>query len=422
MKQEKTERKSVFWLVIFRLIAMTSLLISALIIQFAASSFPAVTPYYALIFGVYALSLVYLAFYYGSRHYTIQAYIQLFFDILIITAFVYISGGVTSATYALYIFAIIGAGLVVGRRAAFLFAALSAISFGLLVDGLYFGLIPYFRPEHAFDFSFGNLLFTLVTAWTSFFVIAVLMNSLAGELRKTRAALRLTEKELIIRERLAEAGRFSAGLAHEIRNPLAAISGAVQVLRDGLAPGDANRELMDIVVKESRRVSQAIDQFLDFASAGRETFTDADLAGLMDETVKILRAGGELNGKIAVGGNYAASGVRYFGSANQFKQVFWNLARNAVKAMPEGGTFTIDFERRKKDVVLRFADTGRGMTAEERARIFEPFYSGFGNGRGLGLATVRRIVDDYDGRIDVASEPGRGTDIVVTLPVVRPTG
>lgn len=422
MKREQTERKSVFWLIIFRLIALTSLLISALIIQFAASSFPAVTPYYALIFGGYALSLVYLAFYYGNRNYSTQAYVQAVIDVLLVTAFVYISGGVTSATYALYIFAIIGAGLTIGRRAAFLVASLSAIFFGLLVDGLYFGLIRYFRPEHAFDFSFGNLLFTLVVAWTSFFVIAILMNYLTGELRKTRAALSLTQKELIIKERLAEAGRFSAGLAHEIRNPLAAISGAVQVLRDEPALDAGKRELMDIVVKESRRVSQAIDQFLDFSSAGRETFTDADLAALMDETVKILRAGGELNGKVAVGGNYAASGVRYFGSANQFKQVFWNLARNAVKAMPEGGTFTVDFERRKKDVVLRFADTGRGMTAEERARVFEPFYSGFGNGRGLGLATVRRIVDDYDGRIEIDSEPGRGTDVVITLPVIRPRG
>ena len=243
----------------------------------------------------------------------------------------------------------------------------------------------------------GSVLFTMLVAWAVFFVIAFLMNYLSGNLRKTREALRTAQKELIIKERLAEAGRVSATLAHEIRNPLAAISGSVQVMRNDLALGDANRALMDIVVRESERVSQSIDQFLDFAAPGKEPIAEVNVADLLDETLTMLRSCGELNGNIRLEGNHSGTELRFVASANQFKQVFWNLTKNAIKAMPGGGTLTIDLQKAKGALKIRFADTGIGMTAEDKAHIFEPFYSGFENGRGLGMANVRRIVDDYEG-------------------------
>jgi len=119
-----------------------------------------------------------------------------------------------------------------------------------------------------------------------------------------------------------------------------------------------------------------------------------------------------------VAGNYQSSQVRYYGNANQFKQIFWNLTKNAIKAMPRGGTLTIDFvSNGKRELAIRFADTGKGMSQESRQRLFEPFYSGFENGRGLGMAVVRRIVDDYEGKIRVSSEVDRGTTILITLPL-----
>jgi two-component system sensor histidine kinase PilS (NtrC family) len=178
---------------------------------------------------------------------------------------------------------------------------------------------------------------------------------------------------------------------------------------------------MGIVLKESTRVSHSLDQFLDFALPAKQVFSPINLGDLLDETVKILQAGGELNGKVELLGNFRNSIVPYFGNAGQFKQVFWNLVKNAVKAMPEGGRLTLDFpESRRKEVRVVVADTGRGMNDEEKEHLFEPFYSGFENGRGLGMSIVRKIVDDYDGRIDVRSEPGQGTEIAITLPQRRP--
>jgi len=299
-----------------------------------------------------------------------------------------------------------------------LIVALSAILFGLLIDGLYFRIIPYFASDYPADLSFGSVLFTIFIAWGVFFVIALLMNSLTENLRRTGEKLRLAQKELDIKERLAAAGQVAANLAHEIRNPLAAVAGSVQVLKSELRLTNDQKNLMNIILRESERASQSIEQFLDLASPGKQVFSSINLSEVLRETLTVLKAGGELDSQYDVAGNYQSSEVRYFGNANQFKQIFWNLTKNAIKAMPRGGTLTVDFTSNgNRELAIRFADTGRGMGQESRQRLFEPFYSGFENGRGLGMAVVRRIVDDYEGKIQVSSEVDRGTTILITLPL-----
>jgi len=424
MKMERLiEKKHVLLYNLYRLAVLTSLLVSAFIIQLSSPDSQPNLPFYYLILGAYGFSAVFFGLHVWGRRLVAQAYVQVVFDLLLITSFVYISGGLASSMYFLYLFPIIAAGLVISGRAGFLAASLSAIFFGLLADGIYFGFIPVFRPEHAVRTSLGSMLVTIFIAWGVFFVIAAMMSYLAGSLRRTREALRAAEKELLVKERLSEAGRVSASLAHEIRNPLAAISGSVQVLKKELALSDEQQDLMDIVLKESERVSHSLEQFLDFALPSKKVFSVISLSDILDETLKIIQGGGELDGKVEVTGNFRTSDLHYYGNAGQFKQVFWNLIKNAVKAMPEGGRLRLDFpEPRKKDVRILVADSGRGMTEEDKEHLFEPFYSGFENGRGLGMSIVRKIVEDYDGRIDVRSELNKGTEVLITLPAPRPAG
>ncbi len=416
-RESAVERRSVLLYNVYRLVVLTSLLVSAFIIQLSSPETQPNPPFYYLVLGAYGFAALFFALYAAGRFLAAQAYVQVVFDLVLITAFVYISGGIASSMYFLYLFPIIAAGLVISGRAGFLAASLSAILFGGLVDGVHFGLIPSFRPEHAVRTTLGSMLVTIFFAWSVFFVIAALMSKLAGGLRRAREALRAAERELLLRERLAEAGRVSASLAHEIRNPLAAISGSVQVLRKELDLTDEQRELMAIVLKESERVSQSLEQFLDFALPAKQVFAPINLRDILDETLKILRSGGELNGQVEVTGNFRASDVPYYGNAGQFKQIFWNLIKNAVKAMPEGGRLRLDFtEPRKKEVGILVADTGKGLSEADKEHLFEPFYTGFENGRGLGLSIVRKIVDDYDGRIEVRSELRQGTEVLITLP------
>jgi two-component system sensor histidine kinase PilS (NtrC family) len=280
---------------------------------------------------------------------------------------------------------------------------------------MYFGIIPYFNPEEAMEISLGLVQNNIFIAASAFFLVAFLINSLTGMLEKTRNELRRAQKELEIKNRLAIAGEVSGQLAHEIRNPLAAISGSVQVLKKELGLRGEQRELMDIVISESKRISQSIEQFLNLASPVQKTFSPINLSTILKETLTLLQHSGEINGDVRVEGNYHSADILYFGNGNQFKQLFWNLVKNALKAMPGGGILTIDFARKKDMVELKFADTGIGMSEEEKERMFEPFYSGFEDGKGIGMAVVRRIVDDYEGKIDVISAPKEGTEVVITL-------
>jgi len=413
----RIEKRNIRTLITARLIIVTTLSVAAVVIQLSTVSFLPLEWFYILILASYALTFLYLVLYRWNTHIRFQAFLQMIFDLLLISALVYVSGGLSGNMYFLFIFAISEASLVLGSRAAYLTASLAAIFFGVLADGMFYGIIPYFNESQAPDLSAGFVLYTIFTAWTLFFVMAFLVNYLATSLRKTRDALGAARRELEIKERLVAAGRMSALIAHEIRNPLAAISGSVKVLKGELALSEEQKRLMDIVIGESRRVSQTIDQFLNLAAPGHEIFMTFDLGEVARETATMLRMSNELDERVTFRVLPEGARVPFYGSPNQFKQVFWNLIRNALKAMPDGGALTIEIGRGPKGGVdIRVADTGKGMSAAERDRMFEPFYSRFEGGQGLGLAVVRRVVDDYGGTIRVASEPNKGTAIGLTFP------
>ncbi|MDI6846460.1 MAG: ATP-binding protein [Candidatus Saccharicenans sp.] len=415
--RETVERKDLLRYILTRLLIITSILIAAFIIQYSTGTdFP--VSFLLTIIVFYGLSLVYFLLYLWGKFLVFQAYLQLILDLLLITWLVYISGGMSTATYLLYIFAIGAAGLVISERATFLAAGLSAVLFGFLVDATYFGFIPYYHPEQAIKQDFGSVLFNLMLAWAVFFAVAFFMSHLSRSLRRTRRDLEQAQKELILRERLAEAGRISAALAHEIRNPLSAISGAVQVLKSEYTGNGDTGRLMEVIVRESSRVSQLLEQFLDFSVPPKKMFVEIDLGMLMNEILEMLRASGELDGeKVRVEGNYLFRKVIYYGNPNHFKQIFWNLVKNALKAMPGGGKLSLNFYNSKREgLKIVISDTGVGLSEKDKENLFVPFYSGFGEGRGLGLATVRKLVEDYEGRIQINSEAGRGTEVIITLP------
>jgi len=411
-----TRRKDIFWFILLRVIIITTILISVVTIHYATSATLSLSAFY-LIFAAYFLSLVYFLLYVWGKNYTLQVYIQIFFDLLLITALVYSSGGLKGSFYFLYVFEIIAASIVLSSSATYITAILSGVLFAALIDGMYLGIIPYYSSETSAPIAMDALINNVFTSWGVFFLVALLMSYLTGKLRKTREELEQAQKELEVKKGLALAGEISAHLAHEIRNPLAAISGSIQVLKKEMALSGEQQDLMNIVVDESDRISKSIEQFLNLASPGKQTFVIVELSQVLKETIMLLQRGGELNGSYHVEGNYGTASIYCYGNSNQFKQIFWNLIKNALKAMPEGGTLTIDLNQRKKsEIELKIRDSGKGMAKEDQERLFEPFYSGFKTGKGIGMAVVRRIVDDYNGKIRVSSELDEGTEIGILLP------
>jgi two-component system sensor histidine kinase PilS (NtrC family) len=224
------------------------------------------------------------------------------------------------------------------------------------------------------------------------------------------------EEEIRAKERAAAIGRMAAGIAHEIRNPLAAMRGSVEILRSHLNPGVAHGRLLDILVRESDRLNKFVEDFLLFARPAQCLRKPLDLVPLLRDSVTLLKNSPEVREKHRVDLRLAAERIPAVGDADKLRQVFWNLAQNGLRAMPAGGTLTIAArETGDGGSEIDFEDAGTGMTEEEKSRLFQPFHSGFAGGAGLGLSIIRQIMEDHRGSIRIDSEKGRGTKVTVHL-------
>jgi two-component system, NtrC family, sensor histidine kinase PilS len=234
------------------------------------------------------------------------------------------------------------------------------------------------------------------------------------ELRRMEGAVRRSE-------RLAGIGRLAANIAHEIRNPLASISGSVEVLRKQPGADAEARQLIDIAVREVDRVNGLISGLLDYARPRAEDRQRLDLGEMVTEIAKVFeqeRRPAEVRVVVE-----AEPGVAIEGASGQLRQVLWNLLRNAATAMPKGGTIRLSVARRDRtngpdEALLSVSDTGIGIPREDLDHIFEPFFSRRKDGTGLGLAITARIVEDHKGTIEVSSEVGKGTTFILRFAAV----
>jgi two-component system sensor histidine kinase PilS (NtrC family) len=233
------------------------------------------------------------------------------------------------------------------------------------------------------------------------------------------------ERSARLQQRLAAVGEMAAGIAHEIRNPLASMSGSMQMLRQELSLSGDQAQLMDIVLRESERLNQTIKSFLAYARPQKLPPQRLDLRTLVLETATLLRNSTDIGERHRVTVRVPEAGVPVDGDEGQMRQILWNLATNGLRAMPGGGELRLGAREEtgpdgQTAAVLEVSDQGTGIPPDEIEMIFQPFRGSFGKGTGLGLAIVHRIVTDSNGRIDVQSAPGRGTTFTARFP--RATG
>jgi len=450
-------------------------------------------------------------------------YIQLTFDILMITLLVYLSGGIISPFYFLYILPIIVASIFLTRRDTVIVATFSFISFGILSDLLYLGIIPYYPNIEVGDVSLGTFIYNMLMSFIAFAAFSIMSSYYFERMRKTGdqlkniqdnlqdmislnnsvmekmengfvtadtqgrivsynakaahllrlkksdnvfellqikttllgssvawqgstpyyfekklhefalgisvtsikkvstfenlfvflitdlSAIKKIEKKLQEKEHLALIGSMAAGIAHEIRNPLASISGSVQFLRKELPLDNDCRGLMDIIVSESARLSSFIEGFLDYSKQAAPEISRFDLAPVLDDVVEML--------------SINLPKVRFLKKFNpdtwvaadlkKIKQLIWNLLSNAVKALHENGEIEINLVHEKDTVLLSVKDFGIGMDRDELKQIFDPFYSKFSFGIGLGMTIVKQIVDEHGFKMEIKSEKKLGTEVSV---------
>jgi two-component system, NtrC family, sensor histidine kinase PilS len=535
-------------LITVRVIASTLLLGSAILIQLnRPGAFP-VDPFFFLIGLTYALSVVYIATLRLVDRYPWLADVQLGADAMLVSAFIHVTGGITSYFSSLYVLPIIAASTIRFRRGALQVAILSALLYLALVSVQYTDVMTYLPaswqievPVELPTLRFAE--YTVAINLFGFFAVAVLSGSLAEGLRSAgarlehasheiedlrafneyvidsllsglmttdrdcrvltfnRAAAAITglapeaaiggdagavlqlpphfsarlaalsergslridlayqspdrraleigltvttlafpdgrsgylftfqdvtdmkrlEHHARLQQRLAAVGEMAAGIAHEIRNPLASMSGSIQVLRQDLPLSQEQAQLMDIVLRESERLNDTIRSFLAYAKPQRFAVSRLDVGKVVQDTALLLRNSADVRDGHVVEVEVPPTPMWYEADENQIRQILWNLATNGLRAMATGGTLKLSVTGEGSpgsgELVLAVQDEGCGIRAEDLDGIFQPFRSSFERGTGLGLAIVHRIVTDYGGVIQVSSTVGTGTSVRVRLPL-----
>jgi len=230
---------------------------------------------------------------------------------------------------------------------------------------------------------------------------------------------RKLEREARVQQRLAAVGEMAAGIAHEIRNPLASMSGSIQILRQELPLTDEQGQLMDIVIRESERLNETIRSFLAYARPQRQSMRYMDVRQVITDTATLLQNSPERGESHRIAVDVPADAVMLQADEGQIRQIVWNLATNGLRAMPSGGRLTLGVTPPAGEaphVVISVSDEGVGIAPEELEGIFQPFRGSFERGTGLGLAMVYRIVSDYSGEVKVNSTRGAGTTVQVRFP------
>jgi signal transduction histidine kinase len=361
----------------------------------------------------YALAAVY-ALLRLQRFLGAVGYAQIVTDQLLWTVIVFLTGGVGSGAVSLYGLTVVAAAIVLGvRGAVFAWIVGAAVYLGmttLLVEGLL--LPPPDQDPSVFATSWRSAGYPLGANLLALAVVAAMCGYLAERLRTAGGDLLRAEARAAAAERLAGIGRLSAGLAHEIRNPLGGISGSIELLRSSPNLSEEDRQLCDIVQREAARLNDLVSDMLELSKPKEPTIDGVDLAKVAAEIVQLASKSGR--GEDVTVRYDGPQGLLVRADSAQLRQLLWNLIRNAVQSSAAGSEVVVTVASSPSGARLEVCDSGKGIPAEAMDKIFDAFFTTRAQGTGMGLAVVKHIVDGHGWRVSVRSDEA-GTVFSVTI-------
>lgn len=302
-------------------------------------------------------------------------------------------------------------------------AVLSGIQYGVLVDLEYYGIINPFgvggRPV-AMDHAWSHVFFKVAIIMWACFAVAFLSGLLSEQLRKTKKELSALEGRVKRVEKLAYMGEMAAGITHEIKNPLASLSGSIQILRSEIPYNSKHDKLMQIVLRETDRLSSLVNNFLLFAKPTVGKIEKIKLESALTDAVRLFERDGTSGGKLTITNEFSPD-IWIEMDPVHLHQVIWNLLLNAAEAIEvEGVIRIITYPIKHNYAGVEIADNGCGMTDELIKSIFNPFFTTKPKGTGLGLSIVHSILESYSTWLDVKSEINKGTTFMLKLKRIDP--
>jgi two-component system, NtrC family, sensor histidine kinase PilS len=538
-------------LILSRVAMATFLLVIFIFLQIKLPDFfsqPTISYFYAIIAQLYLLSLVFSILSRIITSHRAHLYLQTMTDVVMITALIFVTGGIRSTYAVFYPLVIIYAVLYLGRNGGLITASAASIAYGLLIDLEYYRVIIPLSHPYIWEVpdTAGHVFLRIFVNIISFYLIALLASFVVEKEKKTRALLaeresafnqldllyraiiesvdagiltidlegriksfnraaeeitgwrfaslankrlqdifpnweelymhkdntgenvkgrfempvvviqdrhlilgcalsalrdhsgkkigdilifqdltKVKELEAVLERnrRLAFVGEMAAGLAHEIRNPLASISGSIQMLMKEASLGTTEGRLMQVIMRGKDQLEGFIKDFLLLARHDRGPHQEIMISDVIREVLEAAQVMPEWNRNIEISTNLAAGSV-IKGNRQEMRQLIWNLILNAAQAMPEGGNLAVSVRKKnlptQEGLEIVVADNGEGITVENEKMIFEPFFTTKERGTGLGLAIVMRIINSYGGNLVLESTPRDGTKFVIWLPKAGP--
>jgi two-component system sensor histidine kinase PilS (NtrC family) len=425
-KPEKDFKGKLKGLMFFRLLFSALLLASTIVLQLSNSSTAMERSFivlYGLIVTIFLLSLIYSLFLKRIKKEVTFAFVQTGIDTFFVTLIIFVTGGFISVFSFLYLVVIIYSSMLLPMRGTMVIAALCSLQFGCLVGLEYFSVLTPLGTNgntlaNAYDGY--QVFFKLMITMMACFAVAVLSSLLSEQTRKSKEELRAMEGHLKRVAKMAAIGEMAAGLAHEIKNPLASLTGSIQLLKEDMRYDPDHARLMQIILREADRLSSLASNFLFYARPPAGKVEPIELGRALLETAELFEKDASNNGRISTIKN-VSSNVWITMDPGHLHQILWNLLLNAAEAIDGEGQIGIDmFPLKNRQASVKITDNGCGISQEALKSIFDPFITTKPNGTGLGLSIVHRILEAYDAWLNVESQLNSGTTVTLNFKQIDP--